>query len=128
MRLSDTASFLVCRSCNITHVGSDHRCSRTHQRLAAQRAEHRGPSTVLLPDRVMSLPQRIRNRQGTFDGRHQEARTYFMVGTGRRRGRTRPQRLVGRGRRSPYAANLLLFCVVLSGVVFIFMEHCKYEK
>ena len=56
-RLSDTFSFLVCRSCNITHVGSDNRCSRTHQRLAAQRAEHRGPSTVLLPDRLRSYPR-----------------------------------------------------------------------
>ena len=57
VRLSDTVSFLICRSCNITHVGSDNRCSRTHQRLAAQRAEHRGPSTVLLPDRLRPYPR-----------------------------------------------------------------------
>ena len=57
VRLSDTLSFLVCRSCNITHVGSDNGCSRTHQRLAAQRAEHREPSTVLLPDRLRPYPR-----------------------------------------------------------------------
>ena len=57
VRLSDTLSFLVCRSCSITHVGSDNRCSRTHQRLATQRAEHRRPSTVLLPDMLHPYPR-----------------------------------------------------------------------
>ena len=55
--LSDTLTFLVCRSCNIIHVASDNRCSRTHQRLAAKRAERRVTSTVLLPDRLRPYPR-----------------------------------------------------------------------
>ena len=41
VRLLDTLSFLVCRSCEINRVGSDNSCLRTHQRLAAQRGKHR---------------------------------------------------------------------------------------